>query len=317
MKRLQYLHLTQNSIGSKGAEHLAESIISCGPDSPLKQLCLENCSIEGSGAKKFMTALKNCRHLERLDLRVNRIGSEGAECLAESITSWGPDSPLKDFFLTNCNIKGFGAEKLMESLQSCRRLKDLHMERNNIGTTGAKKLATSIKSWIPHSVLKLLCVESCSIDASGCIPLMEALASCGQLRTLRICNNPIGGAFEAVSPHLVYPRLEHIVTSDSSLTEGDIQNIATMINNKRLPLLKNLTLGYDKLTDGQFSGFEGKARFTEILKNENGKTFEAWRTMEKFIAPLKVVWLEQGNVLIQNTKELIQQEEERRKHSKS
>ena len=60
------------------------------------------------------------------------------------------------------------------------------MDRNKIGSTGAKKLAASIKYWGSHPVLNTLSLEDCNIDAAGFVPLMEALASCKRLEYLYI-----------------------------------------------------------------------------------------------------------------------------------
>ena len=320
-RHLIELSLVRNNIGCEGAECLAKSIKSWGSDHPLLELNLNRCNIIDSGAGQLMVALKNCRHLNKLDLSDNNIESEGADCLAESIRSWGQDTPLQQLWLLRCNIEGSGAEKLMEALKECRRLKDIDMTHNKIGSTGAKKLAESIKSWGPDPVLTHLHLEDCSIDASGCIPLIEALASCRKLSWLIISNNPIGGTFESLDPHLVYPRLCIVDTRDTSLTEGDIRSIAAIINNQGLPELDWVYLGYHKLTGERLSGLVDKltdgrllddvVKVAEMLKNESDEMLEAWKTI---VQGVKNVWLVEGtNVNIEVTEELVTQEEERRR----
>ena len=54
---------------------------------------------------------------------------------------------------------------------------------------------------------------------------------------------------------------------------------------------------------------EGEAIFSEILKNESDEKFEAWRTIVQTVQWMR---LTEGNIYIDNTKELVKQEEERR-----
>ena len=293
--------------------HTALLLVSnLGTKTNLTHLDLNDC---GLSEKLCITLCQQLQHLpclKYLNLSENTIGSEGAEHLAESMTSWGPDPPLKQLNLSRCSIEGSGAEKLIKSLQFCRRLEEIHMDYNRIGSTGAKKLAASIISWGSDNALFRLSLEYCSIDTSGCIPLMEALTSCKHLYCVDVPNNRIGGTFEALNPHLDYTELCWLKASRTSLTEGDIQNIAAIINNKGLPELHTLDLGYVKLSDERLSGLTDEARYVAMLKNESDETLEAWRTI---VQKVRFVRLWEGNVFIKVTEELVKQEEERRKNS--
>ena len=79
--------------------------------------------------------------LEALDLTDSSIGCNGAEALADSITSWGLNSPLKILALTNCKITS-GLE-LLKSLAYCLKHECLELSQN--------PLARSLKDLPPNT----------------------------------------------------------------------------------------------------------------------------------------------------------------------
>ena len=177
LHHLKHLELSEESrLDLKLLKCLAESITFLGIWPSFERVIFgHDCSIEGSGAEKLMASLKNCGDLEKLDFSKNHIGSESARRLAESITIWGHDQPLKELNLTCCNIEGSGAEKFMTSLKNCKFLKTLKLCENHIGSESAKRLAESITLWGQDHPLKELYLSSCSIEGSGAEKLMESL----------------------------------------------------------------------------------------------------------------------------------------------
>ena len=235
--------------------------------------------------------------------------------------------------LTHLDIRHCGLPEdlciiLCEQLQSLHRLQYLNLSKNHIGSEGAERLAESIASWGPDSPLKSLYLSGCNIEASGAEKLLAALASCTELVVLFITNNRIGGAFEALSPRLVCPRLWDIWTVRTSLTEGDIRSIAARINNQGLPRLDRLWLRYQKLAerssvrDGDDDDDDdddevlsewrrNELIVAEILKTESDEMLEAWRTIAQKVEDVRLL---EGNVsiFITQKKTLIEQEVERR-----
>ena len=246
----------------------------------LTHLDLGCCSLSEDHCIILCKQLRFLHHLKHLELNKNHIGSEGAECLAESIRLWAPETPLKELHLLGCNIRVPGAEELTESQAVCIQLEKLTFSENQITPSGGKNLVYFITSLGASSRLTRLCLEDYGIDTSSFTELMEALASCEQLRDLSILLNPIGGSFEAVSPYVVYPELEIVNVCDASMTEGDIKAIAVMINNQRLPRLRTLELRYYHISSDLGLGVpERKTVFAEMLKNESDDMLRAWRTI--------------------------------------
>ena len=296
----------------------------------LTHLDLGCCSLSDDLCIILCKQLRFLHHLKHLELSKNHIGSEGAEYLAKSIRLWTPEAPLKELHLLGCNIRVPGAEELTESLAVCSNLEKLTLSENQITPSGVKNLAHFIRSLGSRSRLTRLCLEDCGIDASSCSELMEALASCGQLRDLSISLNPIGGSFEATNPYVVYPELEIVNVCDESLTEGDIKAIAAMINNQGLPRLHTLELGYYHISsDLGLRAPEMKTGFAEMLKNESDDMLRALRTIIEKV-PYEIIMTQKTkykskrkddhewedhcvHVKFYHTEEVVKQEEDRRR----
>ena len=68
--------------------------------------------------------LQAVRKLEKLNLTLNSIGSNGTKALIDSISSWGSKSPLRKLELINCEISS-GLE-LLKALTYCHQLDELY-----------------------------------------------------------------------------------------------------------------------------------------------------------------------------------------------
>ena len=68
---LEVLKILQNSIGSRGAQALANSIRSWGSESSLGELRLDDCEIDQAGCVPLLEALTSCSKLYHLSLNSN------------------------------------------------------------------------------------------------------------------------------------------------------------------------------------------------------------------------------------------------------
>ena len=127
----------------KAARYLAQSITSWGDNPPLRYLYLSNCSIPEQVWPELLQSLSSCKHLSRLILSHNKI-REAARYLAQSITSWGDNPPLRDLYLSNCSIPEQVWPELLQSLSSCKQLSYLDLSGNNTIGEAARDLAQSI-----------------------------------------------------------------------------------------------------------------------------------------------------------------------------
>ncbi|XP_056391297.1 MHC class II transactivator isoform X2 [Hyla sarda] len=121
LQHLDLNNLTENHIGDKGVEKLAEKFpeLQC-----LQALDLSQNNITGVGAKKLAAALPSLHSLQTLSLFNNNVCDMGAEELASIL----PDMTSLEALHLDCNrITCTGAEKLAASLQKCPKMRSLRM----------------------------------------------------------------------------------------------------------------------------------------------------------------------------------------------
>ena len=217
--------------------------------------------------------------------------------------------------LGSCDLTEEQCSVMCRQLQSLRHLERLILSENPIGSTGAKHLAASIRSWGPNPPLRKLRLYNCRIDAPCTAALMEALATCRGLEELRISGKTVSGTFQAIDPHLVYPQLGKLYMSHTSLSGEDIQGLASIVNNNGMPKLELLHIGYNKVKEIASSirktrDWDERA-FSQIVKDEPDETLEAWRIL---VEKVRYVILMEGNFMSSTfgIKEIWKAEQERR-----
>ncbi|XP_040295755.1 MHC class II transactivator isoform X2 [Bufo bufo] len=134
LQHLDLNNLTENHIGDRGVEKLAETFA-------------------------------ELQYLQTLDLSQNNISSVGAKELAAALPSL---HSLQTLSLFNNNICDMGAEQLASILPDMTSLEALHLDLNRISCTGAEQLAASLQKCpkmrslrmynmtIPHAALQRL-----------------------------------------------------------------------------------------------------------------------------------------------------------------
>lgn len=121
LQHLDLNNLTENHIGDKGVEKLAEKFpeLQC-----LQALDLSQNNITDVGAKKLAAALPSLHSLQTLSLYNNNVCDMGAEHLANIL----PNMTSLEALHLDCNsIECTGAEKLAESLRKCPKMRSLRM----------------------------------------------------------------------------------------------------------------------------------------------------------------------------------------------
>ncbi|XP_077131316.1 MHC class II transactivator [Ranitomeya variabilis] len=121
LQHLDLNNLTENHIGDKGVEKLAETF----PElRSLHTLDLSQNNITGVGAQKLAAALPSLQSLQTLSLYNNNVCDLGAEQLANIL----PDLTSLEALHLDCNrITYTGAEQLAASLQKCPKMRSLRM----------------------------------------------------------------------------------------------------------------------------------------------------------------------------------------------
>ncbi|KAM3916660.1 MHC class II transactivator [Leptodactylus fuscus] len=121
LQHLDLNNLTENHIGDKGVEKLAEKFpeLRC-----LQTLDLSQNNITGVGAKKLAAALPSLPSLQTLSLFNNSVCDMGAEQLSNIL----PTMTSLEALHLDCNrITCTGAEQLAASLQKCPKMRSLRM----------------------------------------------------------------------------------------------------------------------------------------------------------------------------------------------
>ena len=209
----------------------------------LRQLILPSCGLSEEQCSILCQQLKTVPLLEVLDLKKAPLGASGGRYLAESITFWGANPPIKELILKEANISTSGSVPLMQSFTTCRNLKKLMLFEDCLAEA-INQLSDALKAWGPISTLSWLDLYDCNIDQSGCTLLMTSLSNYTNVGVLRLSKNSIGGAFQALNSRLNYPRLSDLDMPDTSLLKGDILPLESYINNNRMPSLNKLVIGY-------------------------------------------------------------------------
>jgi hypothetical protein len=140
-------------------------------DSTITVLNLNNLRVDCAILKKLASPLQSNGNLnvEELYLENNRIGSEGATCVARILAA---DAALKIVSLANNPIGSMGAMALASAIESNRTLEKLNLSHCNIDDAGVQKLAASLKR---NSFLKYLNLEGNPISSKGMHTLFQSI----------------------------------------------------------------------------------------------------------------------------------------------
>ena len=275
-KQLSHLSLSDNTIGKAGL-YLAHSIRTWGDHAPLQELYLRNCLIPKQVWPKLLQCLSSCKQLSNLNLSTNTIGEAG-RYLAHSIRTWGDRAPIQNLHLINCSIPIYVWPELLQCLSSCKQLCILDLSDTNIGEAGCY-LAQSIRTWGDQAPLQELYLNKCSIPKHVWPELLQSLSSCKQLRNLRIDGNTVTGCWSGFLSDL-HPGLTALGFFDlrqTAMNKSDIQHLIHLIQNNKLPSLKNLLLNEDSWIDVE----DELEQLKKICKEKKG--LDLWLHRERFI----------------------------------
>ncbi|KAM4825016.1 NACHT, LRR and PYD domains-containing protein 2 [Thomomys bottae] len=163
------LELTDIEVLDRGAELLCQTLIQ--PGHTLQKLILENCQLTQACCKDLVSVLIVSQQLIYLSLACNDLGDVGVKMLCEGLSH--PDCQLQT----------------LVSLQQESRLTRLDLGLNPIGDSGMRALCQALKSPLCH--LQCLWLWDCSITASSCGELAEALRGNQKLVTLDLGQNSL------------------------------------------------------------------------------------------------------------------------------
>ena len=133
---LEELDISSNNIEAQGAIAIASSL-----SGHLHKLNISNNRIPSSGANSIADALKQCTHLEELNIRDNQIGDVGLCVLASTFCHYA--QCLHKLDISNNNIGINGVNAIANALKQCTHLEELNISNNRIEKDRACSLAST------------------------------------------------------------------------------------------------------------------------------------------------------------------------------
>ena len=181
---LEELIICQNNIKEFGACSIARYL--CQYAQSLRKLDISYNSIGSNGANAIADALNHCTHLEELIVNHNNLKEDGASSISISFCNYA--QCLRKLDISYNNIGTNGANAIADALNQCSHLEELIVSHNNLGEGGAFSIAKSfakciIKIDISHNI----------IGSEGCKAIAEALQNCVHLREISMSHNLIDG----------------------------------------------------------------------------------------------------------------------------
>jgi len=169
-------------VGKKGAAALSDALLETR--SPVTELNVNGTEIGDKGLISLSKSFEKISTLRSLDLRWNGIGRKGIGPLALSLLKDNKDNALQILYLDGNRIGDEGAACLAEVLQSnlCN-LKQLKLQKSNISDKGAEILAESLRE---NTSLETIDLKYNNIGHKGASCLMEALEKSSTLKKLRL-----------------------------------------------------------------------------------------------------------------------------------
>ena len=142
--KISCLSLAQNRIGVKGAQHIAEMLVS---NKNLKSLELASCHIPDEAVATLALALSrgNNTSLQKLSLGFNAFGDEGVTALGEMLSN---DSRLEQLEVQFNEFGDKGLEALIQGLSENYFLWDLFILNGSTYSSGKSKLIELMSHWL-------------------------------------------------------------------------------------------------------------------------------------------------------------------------
>ncbi|KAN0045020.1 hypothetical protein ACTA71_006547 [Dictyostelium dimigraforme] len=181
-RNITKLHLDSCPIGDQGIVFLADILES---NRSIRQLDLQSCG-SINGLEYLGRAISNNTTLEKLTWSYNQSHYTSVMCLSNGLRN--EHSQMKSLILKGCDIEGWGALSLADTLAINKSLKELDLGSNQFGDTGAISLASKLNS---HPSLSILDLSSNLISTEGLDKILQSIQSNKTLTNLNLSRNPL------------------------------------------------------------------------------------------------------------------------------
>ena len=156
--------------------------------------------------------------------------------------------PLQNLSFCDSQIPRHLCGPILQALSRFRNITSLDLSGNTLGIHGYH-LNNTLSSWGPEPILQELDLSHCLLPAEVCGPLLIALEKCKKLTELWLPGNNLHGCLQnfMTDANSKLPRLVELFLSYTKLTEKDLLYLAQLIQAEKMPQLRELDLGANRL----------------------------------------------------------------------
>ncbi|XP_067835983.1 NACHT, LRR and PYD domains-containing protein 3-like [Heptranchias perlo] len=209
----------------------------------IKELDLENCSIQCEGLQRLGPVLHRCQVLR---LGRNKLGDSGVKLLSTALRN--PDSKIQKLQLWANDLTASCTVDLSSALSTNRSLTVLNLSNNKLGDSGVKLLSAALRN--PDCKIQELELCDNDLTASCTKDLSSALSTNRSLTVLDLSNNKVGDSgVKLLSAALRKPdcKLQTLWLRANDLTDSCTKDLVSALSTNRS--LTVLDLSKNKLGD--------------------------------------------------------------------
>lgn len=200
-----------------GASRICDAL-ACVPEN-LKRLNLSDNNFGADGGRSLGSMLLKTCNVEELLLRDCALGDEGISSVCRAIAE-GAGRRLRVLDLSGNEITARGARALKKCLQGCPVLTQLLIEDNELGSSGARNVASCLDAVI-HADLEVVVAACSEIGTKGALALASAAVQLPGLVSLNLNGNTISADAVADIKSLLDGKLESLSDNDDDEDDDD------------------------------------------------------------------------------------------------
>ncbi|XP_072891112.1 NACHT, LRR and PYD domains-containing protein 3-like isoform X2 [Hemitrygon akajei] len=249
LHKCQELRLGENELGDSGVKLVSAALRN--PECKIQKLGLNNVGLTDSGAEDFTSALSTKPSLTELDLSCNKLGDSGVKLVLSALRI--SECKIQKLWLLDVSLTDSGAEDLVSALSTNPSLTELDSNCYKLGYFGVKLVFSALRN--PECKIQKLRLNNVGLTDSGAEDFASALSTNRSLTELYLSGDKLQDSrVKLVSAALRNPecKIQRLRLYNVGLTDSGAEDLVSALSTN--PLLTELDLGYNSLTDGSVPG---------------------------------------------------------------